>query len=233
VNALLILPTVLTFALVDAPRSASLLQEPAPAVAPAAPAVHEATPIVVHEATPIVEATAPAATPGAEQPTEAAGATPPSAAALAASPPPRKTVQDVNPGRVWLGGVVGGLGVITGLMAGAAVGYSVPIATSSLGWDRLFNILIGMVVGGWVVGPLAASVAMGGHRVPLRVLGYACAGLLLGILSVAVPVVGAITFLAGPTIGAVYAVATSPVDAAGEPVSLRSSAAGPLLSFTF
>jgi hypothetical protein len=101
------------------------------------------------------------------------------------------------------------------------------------GWAKLINIVVFGIVGGWVVGPVAASLAMGGYRVPLRVLGYAFIGLLVGVVSAVVPVVGIFTFLAGPTIGAVYAVASSPANAAGEPVSLRSSATGPLLSFSF
>ncbi|MBM4379052.1 MAG: hypothetical protein FJ086_07060 [Deltaproteobacteria bacterium] len=213
-------------ALADAPREASLLAQ-APAPAPAA------------EATPFVESgPGEAAPPLVEVAPEAPVPDVPSAAALAASPQRSLTLLDEEPGRVWMGGILGGLGVLVGGVAGIAVGIqAVPRGNDSIGVGGVVSLLfaaIGAVVGAWVVGPLAAATAMGGWRVPTRVLLGAGAGLLLGLLSAIIPGVGIVTLLAGPTVGVVCAVATSPAESfAGPARSLAPAGPGPLLTFRF
>lgn len=66
-------------------------------------------------------------------------------------------------------------------------------------------------------------------------MSYALLGVLLGAVSVAVPLIGGVLFFAGPTLGAVYAVMTSPVEAFTEPgrAQLHPASGSPLWSFTF
>ena len=239
-SAFLVVPTVLAFALADAPRSAALLQEPAPAPAASPAAAHATTPPAVQEATPIVENAPGQATPVVEHAATPIDGAPPSATALASATSAKRSVMDAQPWRPWLGGIVGGVGVLGGAGAGLALavqGLMPTLRNDSIGVGGFVLLLYaaaGALVGSWVVGPLAASLAMGGWRVPLRVLGYTLLGLGLGIASAIVPVVGLFTLLAGPTIGAVYAVATADAEDFAEPArALGAPAPGPLLSFTF
>jgi len=215
VNVVLLLPTVLALSLPGAPRSASLLPETAWALA--------ATPEPASESTPLVESA-----PAQASPDEA----PP--AAVQADLPGPLLVKDVQPWRVWAGAITGGVFALGAPVATFAFLRANPSLVPS-GWTEGLFVLLGTpVLAAWLAGPLAASLAMGAWPVAGRVFMHAVVGLAIGLASTVIPGLGILTCLVGPTVGAVYAVATSPADAFAPPVRASGpSAPGPLLSFSF
>ncbi|MBM4379055.1 MAG: hypothetical protein FJ086_07075 [Deltaproteobacteria bacterium] len=180
----LLLPVVLTLSLADAPRAAGLLQAEAMAQAGES------------EATPIVES----------EPLDATGPT----------PRPRPLLEEVAPGRVALGLVAGSAAVVVSPVVTVLALLQVPSMERALASGALSAELAALVLGpllaSWVMGPLAAGLVMGAGPVQEKAVVYALAGALFGLMSVTVPVVGVLALFAGPMLGTVHALATSPAD---------------------
>ena len=177
---------------------------------------------------------------GTVQPALPGGATlEPSASAVAAQRP-GALMGDVDPGRIRAGIIAGGVAVVLTPVAVVVASFlalrSGQTFLSTLSDSNLILYALTVpVMAGWVTGPLAAGLAMGAGPVVGRLIAYSLLGALVGVVTLLVPPVGVFLYLAGPTLGALYAVMTSPAEAFGLPgkAALGSAAPGPLLSFRF
>ena len=144
----------------------------------------------------------------------------------------RPLVEDVAPGRVALGLVAGSAAVVVspvvtvlGLLQLPSMQRGLASGTLSAEWVAL---VLGPLLASWVMGPLVAGLVLGAGPVLEKAVVYALGGALFGLLCVTVPVVGVLALFAGPMLGTVHAVASSPAD-----LWTRTPPGAPLLTFDF
>ena len=110
-------------------------------------------------------------------------------------------------GRAWLGVLGGGLLVPALVGTGAFFTLASPVRDPA---ERLAVSALWGAAAGWVSGPLAVAWLSDVRGIVPRLVLGALAGAVLCIPAVFIPVVGWAVFMAGPALGALWAVETAP-----------------------
>jgi hypothetical protein len=121
--------------------------------------------------------------------------------------------------------VVSPVVTVLGLLQLPSMQRGLASGTLSAEWVAL---VLGPLLASWVMGPLVAGLVLGAGPVLEKAVVYALGGALFGLLCVTVPVVGVLALFAGPMLGTVHAVASSPAD-----LWTRTPPGAPLLTFDF
>ena len=128
---------------------------------------------------------------------------------LAAGTPPGRLVGESpqRGERAWQGVLVGGLLVPALVGTGAYFTVAAPVKDSA---ERLFVSAALGAAAGWVAGPVAVALLSDVRGIVPRVVLGALLGAVLCLPAVFIPVVGWAVLMAGPALGALWAIETAP-----------------------